>query len=443
MEQKQTIENAIIVGGGTAGWLAAAMLSSYCPEINFKVIEPIDSKIIGVGEGSWPSLTKELMALQINPEALGITMKIGVEYLDWGGQEEILSNRYFHPFLLRKPIRRIGISSSHSIEWQNFNHYWTVNHPYDIWKQAASKKKARSLGVHVNTQRLAWALKARALLNENCKLLSATVKKVNVENNNIISVETESGSVVTGDYWIDATGFKKILASNLKIEEQDFSDRIKVDTAITVNVQSEEENNAAWTQALAMPAGWAWKIATKGNISYGYVYSSKYTSDRKARKLLKEISNTKIKPHKIKWKPKIVTKPYQPNCTLVGLSCGFLEPLEAMSSQMMMKNIKITVKLLKQKAKSHQAFEEIQQKANERWLPWVNKAAAYIAFHYAVSKREGKFWQDYRDFANEYEEMLEIAQLAAFRKHEDALFKGAPFSVASWQVVLAGAEAVR
>ena len=60
MEQKQTIENAIIVGGGTAGWLAAAMLSSYCPEINFKVIEPIDSKIIGVGEGSWPSLTKEL-----------------------------------------------------------------------------------------------------------------------------------------------------------------------------------------------------------------------------------------------------------------------------------------------------------------------------------------------------------------------------------------------
>ena len=431
--------NVVIVGGGTAGWATAAILllaaNKNKAPLSLKVVEPNDIPPIGVGEGSWPSLMTLLWNIGIRPELADSTIKLGVEYQNWYSNQNSKYNRYFHPFLAKWPVKKNGIDIGSNLSWENFHHQYSITDPHDFLEENIEKLKV--FGLHFDSYKLGQAFKKRCLLLDNCKTIEGKVKKVNTNKKGIESIKLDSGIVLKADHFVDCTGFKKVLIGKLNPEIIDVSGKILVDTAIVGSIETNDLIKASYTQALAMSSGWAWKIPTSKKVSFGYVFSSKFINESKAKKeLLETIKFSSFKTKTITWKPHYLKNFIIKNCSAVGLSSGFLEPLEAVSINATTIQASAVAKLL---FKNEQKIEEL----NEKNLKGFEGAVDYILLHYIAGKRREKFWRYCRKNIRKPKALLEKAHLAATRQADHPAWENSPFNIASWQAVLTGTNSLR
>ncbi|MGB5487497.1 MAG: tryptophan halogenase family protein [Lysobacterales bacterium] len=400
------IRRVVIVGGGTAGWMAAAGLAkSLGGTIDITLVESDEIGTVGVGEAVIPVIKSFHALLELEEKdfinAVNGTYKLGIEFENWGR----LGESYFHPF------------GSPGVEaWAaQYHHYWLKarrqgeSHALRTFSLEASMAMAGKFTLDSEPQpQYAYHFDASLYAKLLRKISEAhgvnrvegKVVDVNVhgESGFIQSVQLESGEQIVGDLFIDCSGFRGLLIQQaLQTEWEDWSHWLRNNSAVAVQTESVSPP-APYTRSTARASGWQWKIPLQNRVGNGLVYASDYISDDDAKKaLLNNIEGNPInEPRIIKFRTGRRVQQWVKNCVAVGLSSGFLEPLESTSIHLIQNSVLRLVRMFP-------AMEidpaEVRQFNNETTAE-IENIRNFIILHYKVTQRsDSKYWVDCRQMA--------------------------------------------
>ena len=454
--------NIVVVGGGTAGWITANILAKEHPEVTVTLIESPDVPIIGVGEGTWPSMRMTLQKLGI-PECdmlrfCDASFKQGTRFVDW---DQVSSDRcYFHPFSL--PLEYSSLNLAEFWAGQNrpqsFANFVSPQIPVIEAHKAPKHGEVPDYAFNVNYGYHFDAGKFSKLLHEfgvnqlGVRYVSANVVGVNAKDNgDISSLDLDTGSEQLGDLFIDCTGTKSLLiGEHYQVEFESVSDVLFNDRAIAAQVPYSSDTDPIYstTHSTAQEAGWIWDIGLQSRRGIGYVFSSRYQTEEQASETLaayirKEAPGADIDAipfRTLKFAPGHRSEFWKNNCIAVGLSAGFVEPLEASA-----------IALIEQSANSISAdlpatreiMSVVAKRFNAKMLYHWEKIIEFLKLHYVLSKRtDSEFWVDNRhpdSVPSSLADKLLIWQQQA-PWHEDAPRVDELFPSASYQYVLYGMD---
>ncbi len=437
------VKNVVIVGGGTAGWMAAAAISKkFSSLLKITLIESDEIGTIGVGEATIPPMRTFHKLLDIDEQvfmrATEATFKLGIMFENWGaqgdnyihafgqtGKETWLSD--FHHFWLR--AKELGIAKS-------FGTYCFEHQAAQAKKFSTAQNFNLNYAYHLDATRYAKFLRQMSEAKGTTRIEGKVAEVAQDPTSGFIkSLRLESGQVIEGDLFIDCTGFRGLLIEEtLKTGYEDWSHWLPCDRAIAV--QTESTGPAVpYTRSIAHDVGWRWKIPLQHRVGNGLVYCSRYLSDDDARTTLLESieGKTLIEPRVIKFQTGRRKKTWNKNCVAIGLSSGFIEPLESTSIHLIM----IAVSRLMQLFPFNGIKESFVNEFNQISRIEMEQLRDFIVLHYKTTEREDTpFWS--------YCKNMEIPSTLA---HRLQLFKetghayqadGELFRIDSWTQVMLG-----
>lgn len=456
------INEIVIVGGGTAGWLTAAVLASHFDTKNsFKVtlIESPNIKTIGVGEGTWPTMATTLRRIGLS-EAQFIaecdaSFKQGSRFINWRqGQGE----SYYHPFSLPMGYNDINIvdhwlESTRDVSFDEYstNQSHLCNH-HLAPKQANTPEYANvvNYGYHLNAGKFANLLQKHSVTNLGVIHIQAEVSDVSLDEAGLIqAVQLDDGRVVKGGLFIDCTGFKRLLISqHLGVSFKSYKDILFNDRAMAFQVPYADENAPinSTTHATAHQNGWIWDISLPTRKGIGIVYSNEYCDEQKAYRTIESYLNkhmphvdiADLSPNKISLDPGHLDTFWKGNCLAVGLSAGFIDPLEATAMVL----IEFAAKFLREHLPAEKKdLSVLSTKFNQRMdLHWKN-IIDFIKLHYVLSERtDSEYWLNHRNKSTIPESLQ--TSLAIWKNrtpwHADIEVAESMFPPASYQYILYG-----
>lgn len=444
------IKKIVIVGGGTAGWMAGAMLSAHMPakDVSVTLVESEEIGTIGVGEATIPHLVNFNDLLGIDEATFmketNATFKLGIDFRDWNK----IGEGYIHPF------GEYGIEM-HDIE---FHHLWRKMkeageaHPLEAYSlniaAARSGKFIRAIedqtslascirhAYHLDASLYAKFLRKYSE-NKGINRIEGMVVNVNqrAEDGFISSIELRDGQVVEGDLFIDCTGFRGLLIEGaLKSGYEDWSDYLPMDSAIAVPT-SRSGNPIPYTIATAREAGWTWRIPLQHRTGNGHVFSSKYMDAGAAQKVLLDNVDGELlaEPKLIRFKTGRRNDFWKKNCVALGLSSGFLEPLESTSIHLIQDGLIRMLALMPNldfNPSNSREYNRVMGLSYER-------IRDFILLHYVATQRDDTaFWRDVQ--AMELPDTLAhrmrlLNESGHFVKYEHDLFW-----IDSWLAVMEG-----
>jgi tryptophan halogenase len=445
------IERVVIVGGGTAGWMAAAALSAYLRStgVAITLIESSEIGTIGVGEATIPTIRRFYAQLGMTDaqvmQACQATAKLGIRFLGWGGE----GSDFIHPFGLFGQAQR-GI---------DFHHYWLkareagLDVPLDRFSLGAMLARERHASVPVpnppsQLSVFDWALHFDAALfaghmrgfaeRLGVRRIDAKILDVNLrgENGFIESVTLDSGEHVGGDLFVDCSGFRGLLIGEaLGVGYRDWSHWLLCDGAFAV--QSELAGDPpSCTTVTARTAGWQWRIPLRTREGNGLVFSSRFQSEDDARdELMANVPGKPVmEPRRLRFTPGRREAAWAKNCVALGLASGFLEPLESTSIALIETGIERLKQLFPTKAFDPAVIAEYNAQSAEE----MERVRDFILLHYRLNRREGPFWQACRDM--DLPDTLD-AKIALWRARGAFLrYRWEMFSPASWLAIYGGFE---
>ncbi|NMR25260.1 tryptophan 7-halogenase [Pseudoalteromonas sp. NEC-BIFX-2020_015] len=417
---KKLVNEIVIVGGGTAGWLSAALLAKklniLAPDsVNITLIESPDIPIMGVGEGTWPTIRTTLQEIGID-EVEFITyceasFKQGAEFVNWANPPvDGKSSSYFHPL---NAVFHASYDFNMAPYWLNGD---LGEMPYDLL--AASQSRISQLGFapklvttpqyqaiqnysyHLNANKFAELLTKHCVEKLGVKHVSANVIDVSfqADNGNIASVLTDNASEVNGDLFIDCSGSKAILLGEaLGVKWNSISDVIFNDTALALQVpyESDDAPIASNTIATAQDAGWIWDIGLQSRRGIGYVYSSRHTTEQAAEKALRKYAGKMaegLAVRKINLNLGYREKFWHKNCVAIGMSAAFIEPLEASAIFLIEAGVNM---IADQFPRELSAMPYVESKFNNTFSMRWQKSVDFIKLHYCISqRRDSQYWID-------------------------------------------------
>jgi len=401
-------KSIVILGGGTAGWIAANLLAENWKDegLDITLVESPNIGIIGVGEGSTPPLKGFLDAIGVQEsdwmERCDATYKVGITFRNWSTKPGF--DEYFHPFmcqpdefsvpafyhnsfLRRKGIDLDGHPNQFFITWelakQRLAPVAPPNFPFEM-----------NYGYHFNSGLLGQFLQEWAA-KKGVKYKSATVNDVVLDNEgNIDYLKTEDGETIKADFYIDSTGFRsQLLQQALKVPFESCEDVLFNDSAVVFPTEP-EENPTPQTISTALKHGWAWKIPLTSRFGNGYVYSSKYVDDDDAETEFREhlgLTESDEEARRLKFKVGRVREHWAKNCLAVGLSQGFIEPLEATALDM----VQETVVRFIEAANKGEMTDQFRDEFNDRISKRFDAVRDYIVCHYRINTRtDTPYWRD-------------------------------------------------
>jgi len=329
--------NIVIVGGGTAGWLAAYIIAKSQPN-KHKIIVIESSKIgvIGAGEGSTGRFYDILMGKYFDPGTTledfaantDCTRKMGIRHVNWKGD----GTSYFAPvdgsptqtmspdIIFNYVLSKFGSEKIHLASY--------IGQSYEI-----ERMPPYGGALHFDGNKVGKYLKS-LVIGDFVSCIDSIVKKVNINSSgNITSVEIEDGSEVEGDFFIDCTGFGRVLMKELGYKWKHYKKHLPVDRALPFLLDYEEGvNYEPVTTAHALDHGWMWNVPLQSRRGAGYVFSSEHTDETKAQEEVEKVLGREIKPIKlIKFDSGRAEELWKNNCLSLGLAGAFSEPLEATS----------------------------------------------------------------------------------------------------------------
>ncbi|MGN6210245.1 tryptophan halogenase family protein [Asticcacaulis sp.] len=401
----EPIRKIIIAGGGTAGWMSAAALKAGLGNtVDILLIESEDIGIIGVGEATIPTMRVFNEHIGVNEaefiRATEATFKLGIEFRNWGH----VGNRYFHPFGDYGAMHE-GLAA-HQI-WRKLNAAGddTPLEAYSLATQMAyagkffppnpdprSPMHDYSYAFHFDASLYAKFLRAhceaRGVRRRNAKISGVNL---NSETGHIDSLTLDDDSVEAADFFIDCTGFRALLICGaLKAGYTDWSDYLPVDRAWAMPTGKSVEFSP-YTRSTAHAAGWQWRIPLQHRTGNGHVYSSRFMDDETARTvLLDNLDATPLKdPMLIRFTTGHRNRFWEKNCICVGLSSGFLEPLESTSINF----IQLGIIRLLELFPSKEIDPFLRDEYNARTLDAYEKVRDFIVLHYRLNSRDEPLWR--------------------------------------------------
>jgi tryptophan halogenase len=406
MSNEHAIRNVVIVGGGTAGWMAAAALSRYLDNGVTKItlIESEEIGTIGVGEATIPPLITFNALLGINENdfvaATKATFKLGIEFVNWGG----IGERYFHPFgsftqdlqgihfhqlYLRERKRRVMQDIS---AWSMSAVAASMGRYVRPGQGARAPLSGLNYAFHFDASLYASFLRSYAEGAGVHRIEGKVVDvKLDSENGNVDSVTLADGQIVAGDLFIDCSGFRGLLIEQaLGTGYEDWTHWLPCDRAAAVPC-SYSGNPDPFTRATAYAAGWQWRIPLQHRMGNGLVYSSAHISDDDARELL--LGNLEgealAEPRTLSFRTGRRKLAWNRNVVSLGLSSGFVEPLESTSIHLIQSGISRLISLFPDKR-----FNPIERNEYNRQMQGLfEDVRDFIVLHYNKTKRDdSEFW---------------------------------------------------
>jgi tryptophan halogenase len=373
--------NVIIIGGGTSGYLAAYELQSLEHVESITLIEDSSVGIIGTGEGSTGLFTYFVDKAGESGflKQTSSTYKLGVVYKDWGTD-------YIAPIDTPPVANKNELySSDYAIDETHLNAFLIKNgYNPNVTINGHAWSVAGSRAYHFDGHEVGKFFKF--LCNHKVTVVDDSVIDVNVVENKIQSLTGKSGINYTGNYFVDCSGFSRVLANKFNLEWDDYSDHLLIDTAMPFLMPSTIRNH---TVAKAMDYGWCWEIPKQNNLGCGYNFSSRFTTNEEALNECKKVYGN-ITPIKfIKYQPGCYKTTMGDNWCLIGIANGFLEPLEATTIHTTILNIfsMIDVMLGEQSVEVH----------NELSYKMSQDMRDFIQLHYFCGRSDTEFWRMFND----------------------------------------------
>jgi tryptophan 7-halogenase len=444
------IERVVIVGGGTAGWMAAAALSAHLAGagVSITLVESSDIGTIGVGEATIPTIRRFYAQLGMSDaevmQACQATAKFGIRFVDW--------LRDGHDFV--HPFGRFG----QDLKGVDFHHYWLKARAdgdrapigdYSLGSLLAGEGHATLPAPDPGSQLgiFDWALHFDAALfaqhmrrfaeRMGVARIDARIAHVSLRGDGFIEGLTlDSGARVNGDLFVDCSGFRSLLLGEaLGVGYEDWSHWLLCDGAFAV--QSERVGPPpSSTTVTARSAGWQWRIPLRTREGNGLVFSSRFQSDDDARdELLAKLPGKPVmEPRRLRFTPGRRKQAWSKNCIALGLASGFLEPLESTSIALIETGIERLKSLFPDKDFDPAVIAEYNEQSAEE----IERVRDFLILHYKLNGRPGAFWQTCRDM--EVPDSLNAKRALWRARGAFIRYRWEMFSPASWLAIYAGFE---
>jgi tryptophan halogenase len=406
------VSHIVIAGGGTAGWMTAAYLACWLESTNIRVTL-VESELIGtvgVGEATVPGIHQFIKDLGIKEnefiKATNATFKLGIEFDHWAAP----GKSFFHPFAGYGV--RIEDRPFHKTWWSAKTQGYTAGLEEFCLCTALARAGKFAQPSFDSDSRLAWynyayhfdaSLFAKYLRSYAEKRQVTRIEgkinhvHLNPDSGFIQSLQLESGERIEGDLFVDCSGISGLLiGKTLGVEYEDWSQWLLSDSALAVQTNSVTDPDP-FTRSTARSAGWQWHIPLQHRVGNGYVFSSQFISTDKARdELLANLKGEPItEPRLIRFTTGMRKDFWYKNCVSIGLSSGFLEPLESTSISLIQTGIN--------KLEAFLVDFEIQEKhvteANRLNRLEYERIRDFIILHYKLNGRSEPLWQHVREMA--------------------------------------------
>ena len=399
------VRDVVVAGGGTAGWMAAALLKKVLQDtVNIQLVESDDIGIIGVGEATIPPIQTFNQFLGIDEkeflrETHG-TIKLAIQFENW----RVPGESYFHTF--GAPGANIGFCG--------FQHFWRrardLGISHSLWDFDFNYLLCREGKFNkMNTQNPLYAMQYAyhfdsALYGRYLRKIAekagvvrteGLIEHVRTDNQSgiITGLQLKDGTQIKGDLFIDCTGSRGLLLQQtLGVEYEDWTHWLPANSALAIGSERSEQT-LPYTRSIAHPAGWQWRIPLTHRNGNGLVYSTDYLSDDQAHSvLLNNIEgNVNGEPKQIRFRTGRTKQQWHKNVIAIGLSSGFLEPLESTSIHLIQSAIVRLLKMFPHQGISDNMVNLYNQDAREE----AETIRDFIILHYHQNERtDSDFWRD-------------------------------------------------
>ncbi len=456
-------KSIVVVGGGTAGWIVAGRIAAMhsCDGgseggVQVTLIEAPGIPAVGVGEGTWPTMRNTLRKLGIAESDFlrecGATFKQGAKFARWvdGGDDDY----YYHPLVLPQGFTKMDLSRhwQQSLKGQGLSFSNAVCYQEQLCESGLAPKQmttpeyasVANYAYHLDAGKFADFLQSHCTEKLGVRYLRDEVLSVNAAaNGDIESLVTRNSGELAGDLFVDCTGFaSRLLGGHYRVPFIDRSDVLFIDRALAVQVPYENADDpiACHTISTAQDAGWIWDIGLTHRRGVGYVYSSAHSSAEAAELRLRAYVGRAIEKLSVREIPIHSghrEKFWVNNCVAVGLSAGFLEPLEASALVL----VELSAEMIAEQLPARRDVMDITaRRFNEIFRYRWDRIVDFLKLHYLLSKREESFWSDNRDPASVPDSLQELMSLWRYRPPGNCDFtsNNEVFPAASYQYVLYG-----
>lgn len=359
----------VVVGGGTAGWLTALSLNKFMPYSEVTVIASSELGILGAGEGTTPHFMELLKELDI-PEAdlyqhAKATVKRGIDFDNWNGD----GKKFYHPF------------------WDD------------------------KYALHFDANLLAKYLQ-NVGIGRGIKLVDDIVVKINDDKHGYIkSLSLKSGEDIQTDFVMDCSGLRRlIIGGHYKSQWNSYTKHLPAKRAMPFFIEHNDEDLEDYTGAIAMKAGWVWKIPVQGRYGCGYVFDSNFITDEQAKAEVEELFGHEITvPRYFDFEAGSFDKTWIKNCVAIGLAAGFTEPMEATSIWIQV----MTLQYLRDHMKRYIRDGEMAVDDFNTVIRHLNNDLMYfIHLHYLTKRNDSEFWKTFVERNNTPDFILKLRDIA-------------------------------
>ncbi|WP_052134640.1 tryptophan halogenase family protein [Sphingomonas sp. 37zxx] len=456
------VETIVVVGGGTAGWIAAARIAAanrnQANRITVKLVESAKIGTIGVGEGTWPTMRNTLAKIGLDEgdfiRRCDAAFKQGAQFVGW--TDGTPGDAYYHPLNPPAGSTEIDLSS----HW-NDTQASDANRDFAHWadyqaglcdaglapKSITTPQYAghANYAYHLDAGKFATVLREHAVDRLGVDHIEGDVARVLVaDDGDIDGVELSDGRIVRGDLFVDCTGFAALLIGGVyEIPFRRCNDVLFADRAIAMQVPhaTPDDPIACHTIATAQDSGWVWDIGLWTRRGVGYVYSSAHVDDETAERTLRRYVGAAAEPlatRKINIDAGHRERFWERNCVAIGLSAGFVEPLEASALMLVEASTDaIADRIPRTRAAMDMAARQFNATFQHHWVRIIE----FLKLHYALTKRtDTDFWRDHTAPSSLPDSLRE--RLAFWRDHPpapgDFAHAREVFSWPSYQYVMHG-----
>jgi len=418
--------NIVVVGGGTAGTMAASYIKSWWgPLASVTMVYDHNVPGIGVGESLTPVFDAYLKVVGITTVDLikncNATIKLGLKFKNWTHE----GSEWYHSFPLNDAIAKLD---SPLFAYNAIDAYDILHNQYDGSYNYGAYYFNNNVIPTDNDLTYRHALHVDATLfskyvenkfKSQLTIIDGIVDNVTVDNGNITSIRLEDGRELNADIFIDASGYARTLIKNLNPEWVDISDQLPTDRTIPNPLFKDFEKIPPYTTAEASKNGWILDVPLSNRRGTGYVYSSKFTTDEEAKEdfnkwLIKTHGTELASDRVIKFNNGYYKDTWIGNCVAMGLASGFVEPLEATSIHHLITQMDNFVRLYNGNILAYD-----QANYNRFLRDIYDNSFKYIRFFYNTGRTDSDFWRYIEENKPEWLHSIENKMQHSFLTHKD------------------------
>ncbi|WP_241970272.1 tryptophan halogenase family protein [Pseudidiomarina aquimaris] len=432
----------VILGGGSAGWMTAAALSKVLDRQHYKItlIESTAIGTVSVGEATIPGIREFNQLLQIDEnefirETHG-SFKLGIAFENW----QNIGDEYMHPFgtygvtLNGVPFHHYYLrhereqGSDNAIPLPELNLEWSAALAHKFTRPIADKRSPLGhikYAYHFDAAAYARYLKNYATQRGVVALEDRMLEAKRHANGYVASLLLEKQGEVNGDFFIDCSGFKALLIGDtLGVSYHDWRKWMPCDSAVALPGKHNADDILPYTRSIAHHEGWRWKIPLQHRTGEGWVYSSRFTeSDKAEREFRETIGNFDSKANHLRWINGRRDEAWKHNVCSIGLSAGFIEPLESTGLQLTQSGIMRLISLLPGRGNMTERAKAFNRYTAEE----ITNIRDFVMCHYKLTDRDdSEFWRYCRDMEipDSLQERLDLYRENAsiFRNSNNELF---------------------